>query len=247
MLETSGGLSPKQTGRLRIIAGDLDNMDTLIDVLFPQQLKGEPVHIILYGIGGFKTWNVGDIEGTMENSYISEEAMFTLVAALQKGYQSFESQQMPRLVGIGTISISRQIYRSWNPLAAKVKPLYEWFMGKRRVHSEEIRCSPTDQDSDLSDTSSERTVTQLSYEGSHDKNDCNEGNDSDSVDGSNSSSDEQASTDGTDAESMSSMAARCPHADKSFMEKAIWQDYHFFSSCLVVRPTLLTYDQPYGL
>ncbi|WQF88568.1 hypothetical protein CDEST_13582 [Colletotrichum destructivum] len=222
-------------------------MDTLIDVLFPQQLKGEPVHIILYGIGGFKTWNVADIEGTMENSYISEEAIFTLVAALQKGYQSFESQQMPRLVGIGTISISRQIYRSWNPLAAKVKPLYEWFMGKRRVHSEGIQCSPTDQDSDLSDTSSERTVTQLNYEGSHDKYYCNEKNDSDSVDGSNSSSDEQTSTDGTDAESMSSMAARCPHADKSFMEKAIWQDYHSFSSCLVVRPTLLTYDQPYGL
>ncbi|KAK1977966.1 hypothetical protein LZ30DRAFT_691761 [Colletotrichum cereale] len=229
-------------------------METLIDVLFPKVLAGEPVHIIVYGIGGFRTQWATYTQGVMENSYISEEAFFTVTAALLSGFQKLGSQERPRLVSIGTISISRQIYQSWNPLAVKTRPLYEWFMGKKE-HSDPSRHNPIDCDSSSSDTfsdtssetSSEHTITQLSHDRSRSSESDDTSSDYESSDYESSSSDAQTDTEDSETDSMSSMEARSADADKSAMEDAIWHHYPCFSSCLVVRPTLLTYNQPYGL
>ncbi|KZL71505.1 hypothetical protein CI238_11215, partial [Colletotrichum incanum] len=223
-------LSPMKVARLRIIEGDLDDVETLIDVLFPKALKGEPVNIIIYGIGGFRTEMATDIQGVMGDSYVSEEAIFTLIAALQTGYRRLGSKHMPRLISIGTISISRQIYHSWSPLAAKVRPLYECPIDCGSIY--------TDKSSNMS---SDCTVTQPSYDRSSSSEDYDTSGDSSSRD------DAPNNTEDNNAELMSNMEARSPDADKTAMEKAIWHHYHCFTSCLVVRPTLLTYHQPHGL
>ncbi|KAK1960760.1 hypothetical protein LY78DRAFT_685391 [Colletotrichum sublineola] len=225
-------------------------METLVDALFPRALEGEPVHIIVYGIGGFRTQCATDTRGTMENSYISEEAVFTVIAALLAGFEKLGSRERPRIVSIGTISVTRQIYQSWNPLAVKTRPLYEWFMGKKE-NSDSSRYNPIDCDSSFSDTSSdtssEHTITQLSYDEA-----CSSGSDDtssghESKDDSSSSSGSETNTESSEAESASSMEARSADADKSAMEEAIWHHYPCFSSCLIVRPTLLTYNRPYGI
>lgn len=55
MLDRSGRLDHEQANRLRIIEGDLGDMATAVDVLFPEALGGDPVHTIVFGIGGFAT------------------------------------------------------------------------------------------------------------------------------------------------------------------------------------------------
>ncbi|WDK20125.1 hypothetical protein CGRA01v4_11412 [Colletotrichum graminicola] len=254
MTEITGTLSPNQAARLRVVDGGLDDMETLVDVLFPKVLEGEPVHVIIYGIGGFRTqWitdNTSNTQGVMANSYISEEAVFTVIAALLAGFQKLGSRERPRIVSIGTISITRQIYQSCNPLAVKARPLYEWFMGKQE-DSDPSQRNPIHRDnisSDTSsDTSSEHTITQLNYDRS-----CRSENDEtssyyESSDDSSTSSGAQTDTEASEAESTSSMEVRSANADKSAMEEAIRHHYPCFSSSLIVRPTLLTYDRPYGL
>ncbi|KAK1991268.1 hypothetical protein LX36DRAFT_663461 [Colletotrichum falcatum] len=256
MLKTSGALSPNQYARLRVLAGKLDDIENLIDVLFPKALGGEPVDIIVYGIGGFRSQGgADDTQGIMQDSYISEEALFTVIAALTSGFEKLASQKRPRIVSIGTISITRQIYQSCNPLAVRARPLYEWFMGKEES-SIPSRRNSVDHDRSSSDTSSntssEHTVTQLSYDRSIKSEDNDTRSDDESID--DSSSDDPSSSSGTqtetetsEAESTSSMEPRSADADKYATEQAIWHFSPCFSSCLIVRPTLLTYSRPYGL
>ncbi|KAJ0330837.1 hypothetical protein COL5a_003142 [Colletotrichum fioriniae] len=40
--------------RITIVTADL-TPESAAEVLFPDELRGEPVHTIVYGIGGFKT------------------------------------------------------------------------------------------------------------------------------------------------------------------------------------------------
>ncbi|KAK2026642.1 hypothetical protein LX32DRAFT_701079 [Colletotrichum zoysiae] len=225
-------------------------------------------HVAFFGVTGLTVFkclrhalddptlvcHVYNTRGIMENSYISEEAVYTVVAALLAGFETFGSRERPRIVSIGTISITRQIYRSRNPLAVRARPLYEWFIGKQEESDPSRRnpihrgdsCVDTSSDT-ASDTSSDHTTTQLSYDGSCSSKNNEIGIDYESSDDSSTSSGVETDTEVSEVESASSMEARSADADKCALEKAIWHHYPCFSSCLIVRPTLLTYDKPYGL
>lgn len=167
----------------------------------------------------------------MDDCYISEEAMFMVFAALKLGYIRNAPRRKPRLVSIGTISITSQIDHVWNPLALRIKPLYNWFMGIESTAVVDDQRGLERHGNVGGGTSSNRRVRNTSTD-SHGR------------------SGGQGSGAGNDEEElMSSVASRSPHDDKLAMEGIIELECHqaLCSSILIVRPTLLTYEQPYGL
>lgn len=54
MFDDADDFKTEYLGRMTVVTADL-TPKTAAEVLFPKDLQGEPVHTVVYGIGGFRT------------------------------------------------------------------------------------------------------------------------------------------------------------------------------------------------
>ncbi|KAK1654229.1 hypothetical protein BDP81DRAFT_389380 [Colletotrichum phormii] len=118
-------------GRMKIVTADL-SPETAAEVLFPEELRGEPVHMVV------------------------EAGICHVFDALRMRFAAFPPMRKPRLVSIGSLSVDEQVDDASDQLAMKVRPLYLWFMGmvSKEVLDNEVFLREVPYGSEGSDTSS---------------------------------------------------------------------------------------------